>query len=388
MDYSGQPDMGIGTDRFTAYAAGGASAYYSDLLGNHEIGLTAQVLGHIKDVGGQVHYWNEARRLNWGIVAGVTPHRQGYVTQGWHTPSSQIRLAISRQHSLLTHAGGMLAYPLSSTIRLESNLGIQHLSFDLEEDVTLTGLAGNVQHSDRLEGIEWLDPVTLGAVTLAFVKDDATEGYTSPTGGTRLRLEVGRTMGDIDFTSLVADLRGYYSPSTSVTLAARGLHFGRYGGALDPTQRDAKIQPLFIGYEPLMRGYSFESFDIFECDLDVQEGARTSACEGFARFFGHRLAVANFEIRTTLLGTPERGLISFPFLPTEIYAFADAGVAWNDLENLDFRGSVGDEKAIFSVGPGLRANFLGFLVLETYVAHPFQRSLKGTHFGFVLSPGW
>ncbi len=97
--------------------------------------------------------------------------------------------------------------------------------------------------------------------------------------------------------------------------------------------------------------------------------------------------MANFEIRTTLLETPEHGVISFPFLPTELFAFADAGVAWNDTENLDFRESVGDEKPIVSVGAGLRSNFLGFLVLETYLAYPFQRT-RGAHFGFVLSPGW
>ncbi len=387
MDFTGQPDMGVGTDRFTAYAAGGATAYYSDMLGNHKVGMTAQLLGHIKDVGGQVHYLNEARRFNWGVVAGWTPHKQGYVTQGWHDPTDHLRLAISRQAYALRHGGGMLAYPLSNTTRVETNFGIQNYSYSLEEDVWIVGKAGTTLHQNRTEPIDWLEPVTLGAVTLAFVRDNASEGYTSPSGGSRLRLEVGQTFGSIDFTSLVADLRGYYSPNRSVTIAARGLHFGRYGGALDPTQNDAQIQPLFLGYEPLMRGYSFESYDVFECDLDVEEGARASACDGFARPFGHRIAVANLEIRTTLLGTPEHGLISFPFLPTEFFAFADAGIAWNDLENLDFRESVGDEEPIVSVGAGIRSNFLGFLVLESYLAYPFQRN-RGAHFGFVLSPGW
>ncbi len=387
MDFTGQPDMGVGTDRFTAYSAGGATAYYSDMLGNHKIGMTAQVLGHIKDTGGQLHYLNGARRFNWGFVAGATPHRQGYVTQGWHIPTDHLRLAISRQRYSLMHAGGILAYPFSSTTRVESNFGIQHYSYGLEEDVWIVGQGGNTVHQNRSQDMNWLDPVTLGAVTLALVRDNATQGYTSPSGGTRLRLEVGRTFGPINFTSVVADLRGYYSPNRSLTIAARGLHFGRYGGALDPTQNDAQIQPLFLGYEPLMRGYSFESYDVFECDLDVEVGARASACDGFARPFGHRLAVANLEIRITLLGTPEHGLISFPFLPTEFFAFADAGVAWNDLENLDFRESVGDEEPIVSVGAGLRSNFLGFLVLESYLAYPFQRSRRA-HFGFVLSPGW
>ena len=389
MDFTGQPNMGIGTDRFTTYSAGGATLYYSDLLGNHKVGMTGQVVGQLKDVGGQLHYMNEANRLNWGLTAGWTPHRQGYVTQGWHDPTDHVRLAVSRQHTYLKHGGIILGYPLSSTVRLESNVGIQHYSYSLEEDVSLVGLSGaTLQNFVRLQFDDWQDPVTLGAATLALVRDGATEGYTSPTDGTRLRLEVGRTFGALNFTSVVADLRGYLSPAKSLTFAVRGLHFGRYGGKLDPTQNDAQMQPLGLGYEPLMRGYSFESYDPRrECDLNVERGERASACEGFARLFGHRLAVGNVEIRTTLLGIPEQALITFPFLPTEFFAFADAGVAWSNTENVDFRQSVGDEKPIFSVGAGIRANFVGFLVLETYVAYPFQRG-KGAHMGWVLSPGW
>ena len=387
MDFTGQPDMGVGTDRFTAYSAGGATAYYSDMLGNHQVGMTAQLLGHIKDVGGQVHYLSQARRINWGFAGGWTPHRQGYPTQGWHEPTKGLRLSISRQHYALKHAGGILAYPFSNNTRVESNLGIQHYSYSLEEDVWITGRAGTVQHQNRSEPRDWLDPVTLGAATFALVRDNATGG---------LHVAVGwhegpaRSRPYVRIDQFYVGGRGpagYYSPNRNLTIAARGLHFGRYGGALDPTQNKGQMQPLFLGYEPLMRGYSFESYDVFECDLDVAEGARASACDGFARPFGHRVAVANFEIRTTLLETPEHGVISFPFLPTELFAFADAGVAWNDTENLDFRESVGDEKPIVSVGAGLRSNFLGFLVLETYLAYPFQRT-RGAHFGFVLSPGW
>ena len=217
MDFTGQPDMGVGTDRFTAYSAGGATAYYSDMLGNHQVGMTAQLLGHIKDVGGQVHYLSQARRINWGFAGGWTPHRQGYPTQGWHEPTKGLRLSISRQHYALKHAGGILAYPFSNNTRVESNLGIQHYSYSLEEDVWITGRAGTVQQQNRSEPRDWLDPVTLGAATFALVRDNATEGYTSPSGGTRVRLEVGRTFGSINFTSVVVDLRAI----TAQTAASR-----------------------------------------------------------------------------------------------------------------------------------------------------------------------
>jgi hypothetical protein len=91
-----------------------------------------------------------------------------------------------------------------------------------------------------------------------------------------------------------------------------------------------------------------------------------------------------------LLGTPRFGLISFPYLPTEVFGFADAGVAFNDFNDVkwSFKRSGGQRVPVFSMGAGARFNIFGFLILEAYWAHPFQRPDKGAHWGFVLSPGW
>ena len=99
--------------------------------------------------------------------------------------------------------------------------------------------------------------------------------------------------------------RRYLSPNRNLTFAARGMHFGRYGANLDPNRSTAAIQPYFLGYENLIRGYSYESFDVDECSLtSVESGAVAGNCAGFDRLFGHKLAVANLEMRVPVLGTP------------------------------------------------------------------------------------
>ena len=57
-----------------------------------------------------------------------------------------------------------------------------------------------------------LAPLYLGSVTGAFVHDTSIFGATSPIMGTRARLEVGPTLGSINYTNVVADWRGYFMP--------------------------------------------------------------------------------------------------------------------------------------------------------------------------------
>jgi outer membrane protein assembly factor BamA len=132
-----------------------------------------------------------------------------------------------------------------------------------------------------------------------------------------------------------------------------------------------------------------ESFDVTECQTDPSNGDDT--CPVFNRLVGSRIGVASLEFRVPLFGTDELGLINFPFLPTEIAPFIDVGVAWDQARSpsLNFqRNSTSLEVPVASAGISARVNVLGYLVLETYYAYPFQRPDKGWHFGFNLAPGW
>jgi len=43
---------------------------------------------------------------------------------------------------------------------------------------------------------------------------------------------------------------------------------------------------------------------------------------------------------------------------------------------------------VFSAGLSFRFNVLGYMILETYVAHPFQRPRKDWVIGVQMAPGW
>tara|TARA_B100001964_G_scaffold208802_1_gene241748 strand:- start:882 stop:1220 length:339 start_codon:yes stop_codon:yes gene_type:complete len=110
----------------------------------------------------------------------------------------------------------------------------------------------------------------------------------------------------------------------------------------------------------------------------------------FNRLQGQQLAVANIELRIPLIGVEQYGLINFQFVPVELVAFADAGLAW-DSDNppvLAFSRSGYERVPVFSTGISARANVLGFLILEAYYAYPWQRPQKGWHWGFNIAPGW
>jgi len=216
----------------------------------------------------------------------------------------------------------------------------------------------------------------------AFVRDNSQFGFTSPVVGQRMRLEVEGNVGSLDFANALADIRQYLF-AEPVTLALRGVHFGRYG----PDAEDDRLTPLFLGHGTFVRGYSFESFDGNECTPVPGE---PEACPEFDRLIGSRMAVANVELRVPLFGTEQLGLIPFRFLPTDLAVFADAGVAWTSEEGVDLEltsRSV-DRIPVVSSGVSMRFNLFGRLVAEVYYAIPFQRPEKSGVWGFQLAPGW
>ena len=102
------------------------------------------------------------------------------------------------------------------------------------------------------------------------------------------------------------------------------------------------------------------------------------------------VGVANLEVRLPVLGTERLGLLNFPYLPLDLVAFFDAGVAWTSEEPPVFRFTdrTPDRIPVFSTGIGSRINILGLLIFQLYYAYPFQRPDRGWHFGFFLAPGW
>jgi outer membrane protein assembly factor BamA len=162
-------------------------------------------------------------------------------------------------------------------------------------------------------------------------------------------------------------------PVTPLTLAGRLLHIGRYGGGSE----DQRLLPLFLGYPTLVRGYDVNSFEANECVPTV-----TGSCPAFDRLIGSRIAVINAEARMPLFGFG--GNISYGPIPTELFAFFDAGVAWTRDLDPAF-GSSGDREWVKSLGVGARVNVFGYAIAEFNMARPLDRPGREDDWLFVFN---
>ena len=397
LDYVGQPTLGVGTDRFGNYIGGGAAAYFSDMLGNHVLGTSFQAQGTLKDIGGQAFYADLSRRWNWALGAGRIPYLLGFFGVGQDSPEEGGRtyLGQTRYRIFVTTATAQASYPFSTTQRFETHLGLTRYSYDIELDKFYLDQFGRPVDFARVSRNDLApEPLNLVEGGVALVGDNAFFGFVSPVRGGRYRLGVDRTQGTLNFTTVTADYRRYFAPSKNLTIGFRALHLGRYGVGSQGSSNQAfgALQPFFLGFETLIRGYAFESFQSNECGASSAGPGNpgSSGCPPYDRLWGQRIAVTNLELRVPFIGVERYGIINFPFLPTELVAFVDGGLAWDGDHpaTLKFSRNSPDRIPVFSTGFSARMNILGIMVLEAYYAYPFQRPIKGWHWGFVIAPGW
>src|SRR5688500_771601 len=186
--------------------------------------------------------------------------------------------------------------------------------------------------------------------------------------GQRFRLDLTPVLGTVNYTGALADFRQYVMPVRPVTVAARLLHYGRYGsGGEDP-----RLGSLFLGYPSLVRGYDTGSFTASEC-------GSSGGCAVYDQLLGSRMLVANLEVRAPLLGLFGARRLYGP-VPVEVGAFFDAGVAWDGASRPALFG--GAREIVRSLGGTARINVLGFAVLQLDYVKPLDRPGKGAYFTF------
>ena len=395
LDYVAPPSIGVSVGGYYGGgASGGVGFYFSDMLGNRNLAIVAQANGTFRDVGGMVQYMNRGRRFNYGGMVAHIPYLYGYPRQGYNSRGEYV-IQDLRQRLYVDQVRGIGSYPFSTTRRLEVFGGFTRYGFDIQAytyTYTSFGIQRERRKADKCSNLTPEERKTVWACErdgfyyfdagLAYVGDFSNFGFTSPSQGGRYRLEVIPRFGTDNFISVVGDYRRYFF-AQPVTFAVRGMFAGNFGG--DQNQIFSRESLYYSYYRGFVRGYSYSSFDFGrEC--------KDTGCSVYTRLYGTRAALVSAEIRLPLLGTEALGLINFPYLPTELAAFADAGMAWNEGDDpfkmLKFdRGAVG-RVPVVSVGPSARFNLLGYLIFEIYYAYPFQRPDKGGHFGFQLLPGW
>ncbi len=412
LDYISQPQVGVGTDPYYNSGfgiSGGISFLFSDQLSDNVLGLAVAAQGTFKDIGGQALYLNRGGRLTYGAIAGHIPYLQVFYDRPpLEEPDEVDVIGFTRYYyrTYVTQASGLASYPLNQSQRFEAELGYRRLGYDVEYDAYYQTGGGCCGIERRELDSFAIDPLHLGQGGVAYVGDTSLFGFTSPIRGSRYRLGADLTAGSLVFGSVTADARTYlftrppgFPRRVPVTLAARALHFGRYGADAE----SGRLTPILLGNPQLVRGYnprSFDSNETFGAFVD--------------RIYGSRLAVASVEARLPLFGVSQLGLINFPYLPTELVFFGDAGFAWGeapyfgisgapvgaenlicDVEVTCYGSTFSEQKPIFSAGVSARVNLLGAIIIEPYYALPFSRwEVEGDVtpgrgvFGFNISPGW
>jgi len=304
---------------------GGAQFLFSDVMNHHNLIFATNLRGNLSltDVG--VTYFNQARRLNWGVEAFqlneafgafYTPTAAGFVKQRYRGFNAFTFFPFSRFARLEFSAGATW---------VDANLVVDQIDFN----------RGGIRRQELNLG-----NATLGQVGAAYVFDNAVHGPLGPFNGVRSRFEVQRATNDLKFTTLVGDYRRYFNVKQRSVFAARLLA----GGSFD---RDAQV--FQIGGP-----YTFRGAD-------------------YADVVGTKFVVANVEYRFPL----------FPFLPPaadflSAATFADFAGAWG----LDVPGLVKETFQPFStqggfhlqdlrgaLGVGARLN-LGYFMLKYDVAWP------------------
>ncbi len=372
-----------GADRFGAYFGGGISLIWSDLLGDHNLitGLQIQSIGTFRftDIAALAAYFNTKHRWNYGGIIQQIPYNLYYYNAGYGTINGRSAYIEQQILSRQTDRGitGILSYPFSDFMRVEFLGGFRNITFLSEIQTTAFDLNTGAILVDETEELSGGSALNLGNVGSALVFDNSFYGATGPLLGQRYRFEVSPTFGSLTWIDLLGDFREYLMPITPFTIAGRILHYGRYG----KSSEDNRLQPLYIGYPGLVRGYESGSFSSEEVGTD------TSFYSGlFDRLTGSKMLLANFEIRFPLLGALGIGSGFYGFLPLDFGVFLDAGTAWYNDQKPKYFG--GNKKIVSSFGFLARLNLFGFAIIEIDFVHPFDRPDRKWLWQFSFTEGF
>jgi hypothetical protein len=365
-----QGALTVGMDRFGAAVGTGLGVAFSDVLNTHRLLTVVQVNQAFDetfswgDLGLYAAYVNRARRWHWGLIGSSLPMFSGVRTLTTTSDSSVVQtFSLIRQTE---RTGTMVAsYALNRARRIELQGGAGHLAFE-RLWYAGDGTAGWTTAAS---------PLAFSTVSAAIVSDTTTAGATSVVDGERYRFEVAPVFGTLRHVSVLADYRRYIMPAPLYTIAARALHFGRYGsGGSDP-----RLTPLYLGSPALVRGYTLDSLVTSTC-----VAALAAECEEADQLLGNRIAVANLELRFPLLRPFGRTSNVYGPVPVEVALFGDAGLVWRRAQAPVIR----EPGVATSAGVTFRANVVGLGLGQFDIARRFRGPQHDWVLQFNLVPAF
>jgi WD40 repeat protein len=297
--------------------AGQTAIAFSDILGNHNIYLAANIYGSIPDSEILLAYQNLKGRVNYGVSL-FQFRNDYYIYAAQDTPNYETQIYRGVEV--------FLTRPFSKFSRLEFGVEAASISSKIYDTfVYPTGDAPPPAATDRLY---YAQP------TLALVHDNVLFGSTGPIQGSRSRLSVEQAFGDLQFTTGIVDLRKYVNIQHRYSIAMRLV-----AGASDG--RDP--QAFRIG-----GAYTFRGVD-------------------YGMLHGTRFGVSNLELRYPLIDRLKLGFPPLDFRGIRGVFFFDMGSAWNGRDFTFFEEAPNGKTRLADVlaayGFGARLN-VGYFIMR------------------------
>jgi hypothetical protein len=358
-----QPYLSSGGSRLGTFVRGGTSFLFGDMLGERKLGAALQIGTRLEDFAAQIRYLNRAQRWNWGTTAEVLPYLRGgsRSVEGREGGEPVFSKETERLRQMHGRVGGFVSYPFSRAQRVQIGAGLRHItSTRLLQSRVFSSASRRLIREAESETSAGHD-VTLAETSAALIYDSAVWGPSSPLTGTRSRVELSPSVGGLSFANVLVDYRRYLMPIRPYTLATRLQYTARHGRDAN----DVRLEPIFVGYRNLVRGYDFSSL-AGGCTSTV-----TNECHVIDRLTGSRSLVANIELRFPVLGIRSRSH-TYGRIPLEGVLFADGGVVAGGDSVPTARGT----RMARSAGASVRIAPFGFIVdvgaVRTF-DHPSRR---------------
>jgi Tol biopolymer transport system component len=344
----GQPYLSSGGGPFGTFVRGGGALLFGDMLGERKLGAAVQIGNRLRDAAFELRFLNQERRWTWGAVAELEPglarFRTSEAIQHAGEPALLKQTEYFQRMQLRTAA--LLAYPFSRGLRVEMFAGVRHAAYHRDHRTQISStVTGRVLESEQVQ-TRGGAPTTVAEAGAALVRDTTVFGPTGPLMGSRYRLEVAPAVGDLSYTTVIADVRRYLMPVRPFTVAMRLVHSARYGD----DGNDPRLLPSYLGSSYFVRGHRQ---DLRYCRPDA-----TRACDD--DLLGNRMLVGNLEIRFPIWGLLSRQ-IEYGMFPIDAFFFADGGII--SRSGIGDQGLASRRTGISSIGGGIRVN-AGGLPLE------------------------
>jgi outer membrane protein assembly factor BamA len=371
-EYVSRPQIGYAQDNFGRGVFGGTTVILADMLGNHQLALSAAINGRIDEAQVFVGFQSLSNRFQYETGFEQSPifflqgATQSDLGNGVFVNSTALSRFIVRQ--------GFFdgSYPLSRTSRVEVGVSLNSIERSTEYLSSAANLLTGVSTGYYVDSTVNRSTLTYAQPTVAFVSDNTLFGSTGPIYGRRMRFEIGPTVGGAKWMHYAADYRRYdpifFNYLTFATRVQTDISVGP----------DEMEFPKYIGRPFYVRGYDSQSSQSTGCGGLVSDPTACAATQ----LLGSRVAFGNAELRFPILSNAIFGPLAFAIPRVDGLFFYDIGAAWSSAQTLHLTQPANydftkERYFVSSHGFGIRVNAFNIAIIRWDYAIPHDGVNRG-----------